>query len=69
VAEQSWLDVVERKRAAQERIRFEVDLANGEVIRRQPVPVDQIELLVGERPGCDGRGSKLARFGDDRTRD
>src|SRR5207245_1616889 len=37
VAQQSWLDVLELQRFAQQWIGIEVDLPYGEIIRRAPV--------------------------------
>ena len=49
VAEQARLDVVEGQRAIEERIVFEVDLADREVVGGAPVGVHGLELVGGER--------------------
>ncbi len=49
VAEQARLDVLGPERLAQERVLEQVDLTDGEVVRRPPVRVDQPHLVVGER--------------------
>ena len=60
VAEQARLDVVERERALKQRIVFEVDLADGEVVGGAPVGVDFLELIGGE--GALGRWSRCVLF-------
>jgi hypothetical protein len=49
VAEETWLDVFGPEWLAQERIVEEIDLPNGEVVRRAPVGVDAPELVRGLR--------------------
>src|SRR3954453_12038864 len=56
VAEQARLDVLRLEPLLQERVVEQVDLADGEVVGRAPVSVDQLELLVGER--CFGGGRR-----------
>ena len=48
VAEQARLDVVEGERTLKERIVFEVDLADGEVVGGAEVGVDFLELIGRE---------------------
>jgi hypothetical protein len=45
VAQQPPLDVLEPERLAQERVRLQVDLANGQVVRCAPVRVDPAQFL------------------------
>ena len=49
VAEQARLHVGHLELAFQKHVFEEVDLADGEVVRRAPVRVDSGELLLGER--------------------
>jgi hypothetical protein len=51
MAEQPRFDVFGREGPLEERIVEQVDLADGEVVGRPPVAVDQVELLRGERTG------------------
>jgi hypothetical protein len=51
VAKETWLDVVQGKRALKERVVFEVDLADGEIVGGAPVGVHGLQLLVGQRGG------------------
>src|SRR4026207_989078 len=67
VAEQPWLGVLRAQRLPQERVGHEVDLADGQVIRRTPVRVDQLELflarggwLAGGRPPAGGGAARPA---------
>ncbi len=53
VAEQARLDVVERQRAFEQRIVFEVDLADGKVVSGAPVGVHLVRA---------GRSSEGLRF-------
>jgi hypothetical protein len=46
VAEQTRLDVLDCERFPQQRVVQEVDLPDGEVIRRAPVRVERLALLV-----------------------
>jgi hypothetical protein len=50
MAEEARLDVIERERAIEERIVFEIDLANGEVISRAPVGM-HLANIVGTQRG------------------
>ena len=47
VAEQPRLDVLASERPSQERIVEQVDLADGEVVRRAPERVDFCQLRLG----------------------
>jgi beta-glucosidase/6-phospho-beta-glucosidase/beta-galactosidase len=49
MTEKARLDVVECERTFKERIVFEVDLADGEVVGGAEVGVDLLELIRGER--------------------
>ncbi len=49
VAKQAWLYVIEGERTLEERIVFEVDLANREVVGGAPVRMHRLELIVGQR--------------------
>lgn len=40
MSKQARLDVVQRQSLAQERIRLQIDLPDGEVVRRAPVRID-----------------------------
>src|SRR5262249_59994405 len=48
--EQAWLDVLDLEALLQERVVEKVDLADGEEVRRPPVFVDLLELLLGQDP-------------------
>src|SRR5690606_892146 len=48
VAEQPRLDVPGGERSAQQRVVQQVDLADGQVVRGPPVPVDLVEFGGGE---------------------
>ena len=48
VPEQPRLDVLRPQRLAQQRVVEQVDLADGQVVRRAPPGVDRLELGVGE---------------------
>src|SRR6185437_16313768 len=50
VPEQPRLDVLRPQRLAQQGILLQEDLPNREVVRRAPVPMHAVELLIGERP-------------------
>ena len=56
VAEQPRLHVLPRQRLAEERVVEEVDLSDGEVVRRAPVRVEEPELVVVEGAGGLSRG-------------
>ena len=56
VAQQARLDVLWRKRHAQQRVVEQVDLADREVVRRAPPGVQALELVGSERAG---RGRRL----------
>jgi hypothetical protein len=62
VAEQARLDVLGGKRLAQQRVVEQVDLRDGEVVRRPPVRVDPAQLGAGQgRPlGCARRARRSA---------
>jgi hypothetical protein len=47
------------QRLAQERVVEQVDLADGEVVRRAPPAVDQAQLIVVE--GSAAAGGRLGR--------
>jgi hypothetical protein len=51
MAQQAGLDVLGREWFPQERVVQEVDLADGQVVRRTPVGVNPPELLALERSG------------------
>src|SRR5207244_4248866 len=51
VAEEPRLHVGGRERAPQERVVVEVDLPDGEVVRRPPVGVHPVQQVVGEWVG------------------
>ena len=57
--EQPRLDVLEPKRLAQERVVEQVDLPHRQVVRRPPVPVQEPQLVGGERPLSAGLGLGL----------
>ena len=59
VPEQAGLDVRRGERHLEQRVVEQVDLTDGEVVRRPPVPVDQGQLVVGDRNGG-GIGSRHA---------
>jgi hypothetical protein len=46
MSKQARLDVLGPERLAQQRIRHQVNLANGQVVGRTPVRVDKRKLLV-----------------------
>ena len=46
MAEQARLDVLELERLFQERIVEQVDLADGEIVRRPPPAIDEVEFRV-----------------------
>ncbi|MEY9214610.1 hypothetical protein ABH917_004056 [Thermobifida halotolerans] len=54
VAEQPRLDVLGSERFAQQRVVHQVDLADGQVVRGSPVPVDLLEFGGGERLSGNG---------------
>jgi hypothetical protein len=54
--EQPRFDVLERQRLTQERIVEQVDLPDGEVIRRTPPSVKAAQLLAGKRRVTARRG-------------
>jgi hypothetical protein len=59
VAEQPRLDVLERQRLAQQRVaeQLELDLPDGEIVRRAPPRDEAAQLVLGERRlGRGGRG-------------
>jgi hypothetical protein len=47
VAEEARFYIVEREWALEERIIFEIDLADGEVIGRAPVGVHFADFILG----------------------
>ena len=49
VAEQTWLDVIERERLAQQRIGEQINLPDREIVRGAPIRVDAMQCVVGER--------------------
>ncbi len=49
VAEEPRLDVLARERLTQERVVEQVDLADGQVVRRSPVRVDEPQLARRKR--------------------
>jgi hypothetical protein len=49
VPEQPRLDVLERQRLAQQRVVQQVDLPDGQVVRRAPPRVEALQLLAGKR--------------------
>ena len=51
MAEQARLDVLRPERLAEQRVVEQVDLSDGEVVRRPPPGVDQPELVLAERLG------------------
>jgi hypothetical protein len=51
MTEQPGLDVLRRQRLAQQRIRPQVDLADGQIVRRSPPRVDQLQLTAIQRAG------------------
>jgi hypothetical protein len=63
VSEEARFDVIECQRTFKERIVFEVDLADGEVVGGAPVGVDQSEfgwIERGIRRGCRTRHRLLS---------
>ena len=60
VPEQARLDVLGSQRLAQQRVVEQVDLADGEVVRRAPVGVDQREIRIRRH----GRLLGVVRHGD-----
>ena len=54
VTEEPRLDVLRRERLAQERIVEQVDLADGEVVGRAPVRVEQAQLFGFHARTLDG---------------
>ncbi|MGX1246957.1 hypothetical protein RKD46_008061 [Streptomyces pseudovenezuelae] len=52
VAEQPRLDVLRAQRLGEQRVRQEVDLADGQVVGGAPVGVEGFQLVVGELGGC-----------------
>jgi hypothetical protein len=61
VAEEPRLYVLWPEWLAQERVVEQVDLPDGQVVRRPPVAIDQLELLVGENGLRDPKLLHLAR--------
>jgi hypothetical protein len=51
MAEKPRLDVLPLQRLAEKRIVEEVDLADGEIVRRPPVGVHPPKFICGERIG------------------
>ena len=49
MAKQARLDVLATERLAQQRVRHQVNLADGQVVGGSPVRVDKRKLLVGKR--------------------
>ena len=49
VPEQTGFDVLKRQRLAQQRVVQQIDLANGEVVRRAPVGVQLLEFALVQR--------------------
>src|SRR5215510_5260172 len=54
VSEQPWLDVLARERLAQERVVEQVDLPDGEVVRRAPERVQLPDVICGKRARARG---------------
>src|SRR2546427_13129453 len=50
--EEPRLGVRGPERLAQERIGLEIDLSDGEVVRRAPTGVQQVELVAGQGHGA-----------------
>ena len=48
MAEQAALDVLRTQRLAEQRVRQQVDLPYGEIVRCPPVGVDPRELVIGQ---------------------
>ncbi len=48
VAEQPRLDVLDLQRLAQERIRIQIDLADGKIVGRTPIGVDLAEFFCAK---------------------
>ena len=61
VAEQAGLHVLERQRLPEQRIVEQVDLADGQEVGRTPVPVEKVELLVGQRTAFELSGNRCHR--------
>src|SRR5438270_5335398 len=56
MAEQPRLDVPDLQLLAQQRIGEQVDLPDGEVVSRAPVPMQEVELPICQRPRGDRGG-------------
>ena len=54
VAEQPRLDVLERQRLAQQRVVAQIDLADGEVVRRAPPGIEAAEVVTRETARSSG---------------
>ena len=65
MAEQPRLDVVRLQSLAEERVAEEIDLADGQVVRRSPVGVESLELDAVQRTGV--RVSSRGRGGRHRS--
>jgi hypothetical protein len=48
VTEQARLDVLERERLGEQRVVEELDLPDREIVRRAPIRVDAVDLLLGK---------------------